>query len=115
MWEYTIDIYHTLYYAAGYLFKQVQPRMAVINHYESGGPALDAESVAEVRATGTGCSSSVARIVQVINVTKDAIWSREAALPEERGARVAWIRAGSFPPGEKLPETIELPQPTASA
>ena len=25
LWEYTIDIYHTLYYAAGYLFKQASP------------------------------------------------------------------------------------------
>ena len=29
------------------MFKQAQPRMALINHYESGGPALDAELVAK--------------------------------------------------------------------
>ena len=55
--------------AAGYLFKQAQPRVAVINHYESGGPALDAESVAEVRAHWDGLFQFGGPDVQVINVT----------------------------------------------
>ena len=41
LWEYTIDIYHTMYYAAGYLFKQAQPRMAAICHFEWSGDAAD--------------------------------------------------------------------------
>jgi len=111
LWEYTIDIYHTLYYAAGYLFNEVQPRMAVINHYESGGPALHAESVAEVRAHWDGLFQFGGPDVQVINVTKDAIWSREAALP--KNASPASMDPRWFvPPGESLPETISFPQPT---
>jgi ribonuclease BN (tRNA processing enzyme) len=110
MWEYTIDIYHTLYYAAGYLFKKVQPRMAVINHYESGGPAMDAESVAEVRAHWDGLFQFGGPDVQVINVTKDAIWSREAALPKN-SAPASMDPRWFVPPGEELPETIEMPTP----
>ena len=49
LWEYTIDIYHTMYYAAGYLFKQAQPRMAAICHFEWSGDQLAAESIAQVR------------------------------------------------------------------
>ena len=47
-----------------------------VDHYESGGPALDAESVAEVRAHWDGLFQFGGPDVQVINVTKDAIWSQ---------------------------------------
>ena len=111
LWEYTIDIYHTLYYAAGYLFKQVQPRIACICHYESGGPALDAESVAEVRAHWDGLFMFGGPDVQVVNVTKDAIWAREALIPD--GAAPASMDPRWFvPPGGELPERIEFPTPT---
>jgi ribonuclease BN (tRNA processing enzyme) len=110
LWEYTIDIYHTLYYASGYLFKQVQPRMAVINHYESGGPALHTESVAEVRAHWDGLFQFGGPDVQVINVTKDAVWSREAAMPKN-AAPASMDPRWFVPPGEKLPETIAMPTP----
>jgi ribonuclease Z len=110
LWEYTIDIYHTLYYASGYLFNEVQPRMAVINHYESGGPALHSESVAEVRAHYDGLFQFGGPDVQVINVTKDAIWSREAALP--KNASPASMDPRWFvPPGADLPETLSMPTP----
>jgi len=110
LWEYTIDIYHTLYYAAGYLFKQVQPRIAVCNHYESGGPALEAESVAEIRAHWDGLFQFGGPDVQVINVTKDAIWSREAAMPKN-AAPASMDPRWFVPPGEKLPEKIAFPTP----
>jgi ribonuclease Z len=103
LWEYTIDIYHTLYYASGYLFNQVQPRMAIINHYESGGPALHAESVAEVRAHWDGLFQFGGPDVQVINVTKDAIWSREAAIPRTRRQH-QWILGGSYRQVRKCPK-----------
>jgi ribonuclease Z len=108
--KYTIDSWHTMYYAAGYLFKQAQPRMGMIVHYESGGSALEAESIAEVRANWDGLFQFGGPDVQVVNVTKEAIWSREAALPE--GAAVSpldprWV----VPKGAKLPEKITLPQP----
>jgi ribonuclease Z len=110
LWEYTIDIYHTLYYASGYLFNEVQPRMAVINHYESGGPALHSESVAEVRAHYDGLFQFGGPDVQVINVTKDAVWSREAAIP--KNAAPATMDPRWFvPPGADLPETLSMPTP----
>lgn len=110
LWEYTIDIFHTMYYAAGYLFKQTQPRMGAICHYEYAGPALEAESTAEVRSNWDGLFMFAGPDVQVINVTKDAIWSREALLPD--GAAPAsmdprWL----LKPGEKLPAEIKLPTP----
>jgi ribonuclease Z len=110
LWEYTIDIYHTLYYASGYLFNEVQPRMAVINHYESGGPALHSESVAEVRAHYDGLFQFGGPDVQVINVTKDAIWSREAALPKN-AAPASMDPRWFVAPGADLPETISMPTP----
>jgi len=50
LWEYTIDNYHTRYYASGYIFKQTQPRMAAICHFEWSGGQLAAESIAKVCA-----------------------------------------------------------------
>ena len=108
--KYTIDSWHTMYYAAGYLFKQVQPRLAAICHYESGGGGTDGESIAEVRANWDGLFMFGGPDVQIVNVTKDEIWSREAALPD--GAAIAsldprWL----VPKGAPLPEKIELPRP----
>ena len=109
LWEYTIDIYHTMYYAAGYLFKQVQPRMAAICHFEWSGDQLAAESVAEVRSHWDGLFM-FGMDLQVINVTKDAIWSREAVIAD--GAAPANMDPRWFvKPGEDLPEKIEFPTP----
>ena len=49
MLEYTLDTYHTPYYAAGYLMKQIQPRVGMICHYteESAGEAIAEEGVLE--------------------------------------------------------------------
>jgi ribonuclease Z len=106
--KFTIDSWHTMYYAAGYLFKQVQPRIAMIVHYESGGPALEAESVAEVRANWDGLFQFGGPDIQVVNINKEFVWSREAAIPE--GAAVSpldprWLVKGP------LPEKIQLPTP----
>jgi ribonuclease Z len=108
--EFTIDSWHTMYYAAGYLFEQVQPRMAMICHYESGGPAFEAEAVAQVRSNWKGLFSFAGPDVQVVNVTKDAIWMREAAMPE--GVAISpmdprWM----LPKGAPLPEAFPLPTP----
>ena len=105
---FTIDSWHTMYYAAGYLFKQVQPRIAMIVHYESGGPALEAESVAEVRANWQGLFQFGGPDIQVVNICKDYVWSREAAIPE--GAAVSpldprWLVKGP------LPDKMPLPNP----
>ena len=109
LWQYTIDIYHTMYYAAGYLFNLAQPRMAAICHFEWSGDQLAAESIAQVRANWDGLFM-FGLDLQVINVTQDAIWAREAVIGD--GAAPAsmdprWM----VPPGEDLPETITFPTP----
>ena len=109
MWKYTIDTWHTLYYGAGYLFKQAQPRMAAICHFEWSGDQMAAESIAEVRAHWDGLFM-FGLDLQVINVTKDAIWAREAVIPD--GAAPASMDPRWFvPAGEELPDTIEFPTP----
>ncbi len=109
LWEYTMDIYHTPYYAAGYLFKQAQPRMAAICHFEWSDDQLMAESVAEVRAHWEGLFM-FGLDLNVINVTKDAIWARQAVVAD--GAAVASMDPRWFvPSGQSLPETIDFPTP----
>jgi hypothetical protein len=62
MVEYTIDGWHSLYYGAGYLFEQVQPRMAAICHYVAGGGPIVAEAMAEIRGHWGGlCKFSTSR------------------------------------------------------
>ncbi len=110
LWEYTIDIYHTMYYAAGYLFKQVQPRMAAVCHFEWSGDQLAAESIAQIRSHWDGLFM-FGLDLKVINVTKDAIWAREAVI--SNGAAPASMDPRWFvPPGEDLPDKIEFPTPT---
>jgi ribonuclease Z len=108
--EYTIDSWHTMYYAAGYLFEQAQPRIGVINHYEAGGGATDAEAIAEIRSHWKGLFMWGGPDVQILNVTKDAIWGREAAMPE--GAAISSMDPRAMvPPGMALPDKIQLPDP----
>ena len=110
LWEYTIDIYHTMYYAAGYLFKLAQPRMGAICHFEWSGDQLAAESVAQIRSNWDGLFM-FGLDLKVINVTKDAIWAREAVIAD--GAAPASMDPRWFvEPGSKLPDTIEFPTPT---
>jgi len=109
LWEYTMDIFHTPYYAAGYMFAQAQPRMAAICHFEWSDDQLMAESVAEVRAHWDGLFM-FGLDLNVINITKGAIWSRPAVLPG--GAAPAsmdprWFLAS----GDPLPESITFPPP----
>ena len=109
LWEYTMDIYHTPYYAAGYLFKQAQPRMAAVCHFEWSDDSLMAESVAEIRAHWDGLFM-FGLDLNVINVTKDAIWVRRAVIAD--GAASASMDPRWFiPPGQGLPDTIEFPTP----
>jgi ribonuclease Z len=79
LYNYVIDTHHTPHYAAGYLMKQIQPRIGMATHiaYE---PELNAELVAGIRAHWDGLFVIGAPDVKVVNVTKDAIWVRDAAL-----------------------------------
>ena len=72
---------HTVHYAAGYIFKQVQPRIAMATHmqYEE---ELIPEIVAGIRTHWDGLFQFGAPDGVVVNVTKDAIWTRKAVFPE---------------------------------
>jgi hypothetical protein len=83
--------------------------MGAICHFEWSGDQLMAESVAEIRAHWDGLFM-FGLDLQVINVTKDAIWSREAVIAD--GAAPASMDPRWFvPPGGKLPEKIDFPTP----
>jgi len=84
--------------------------MAAICHYTASGGALEAEALSEIRTNWDGLFMFTGPDVQVLNVTKEAIWNREASLPE--GAAVAsvdprWL----VPEGAPLPDEFPLPEP----
>lgn len=77
--NYVIDTHHTPHYAAGYLMKQVNPRIGMVTHLEVE-PELSNELSAGIRAHWDGLFVVGAPDVKVVNVTKDAIWVRDASL-----------------------------------
>jgi ribonuclease Z len=77
---YTIDNYHTVHYAVGYLANLIQPRLAMATHL-SFDRELIGEMMAGVRLHYKGMFAFGIDHT-VVNVTKDHIWIREAALPE---------------------------------
>ena len=105
--QYIVDSYHTPYYAAGYLYKEISPRIAMMTHIEQT-QELMGEAIAEIRAHWDGLFIFGYPDVMVVNVTKDAIWARMATLPEH---------ASSTPPpfkdifGDVLPDTLPIPAP----
>jgi hypothetical protein len=80
LFNYTVDIHHTVDYAAGYLMKQVNPRCGMVTHIAFDNDTLNETSV-DIRAHWDGLFLYGAPDVVVVNVTKDAIWHRDAALP----------------------------------
>lgn len=54
----TIDVCHTPHYATGYMFQQVQPRIAMVTHPQYD-EAMVPEMVAGSARTGMACSSLV--------------------------------------------------------
>ena len=77
--NYVIDTHHTPHYAAGYLMKQVNPRIGMVCHLEYE-PEMNGELVAGVRSHWDGLFVVGAPDCKVVNVTKDAIWVRDASL-----------------------------------
>lgn len=104
IWEYTIDICHTPYYAAGYLFNQVKPRIGAICHFEWSGEAMAAESVAQIRCNWDGLFM-FGMDLQVINVNKDFVWAREAVIGVD--ASPAQANVDSMPP-VTFPRELQL-------
>ena len=76
----TIDSAHTVPYAVGYLLDQLEPRLGMVTHLEYD-QATAPEMVAGVRTHYDGWFE-FGLDVTVVNVTKDAIWVRDAVLPE---------------------------------
>jgi ribonuclease Z len=85
LFNYTVDIHHTVAYASGYLINQVNPRVGMVTHMEFDNDTLN-EASADVRAHWKGLFLYGAPDVAVLNVTKDAVWHRMAALPGFSGA-----------------------------
>jgi ribonuclease BN (tRNA processing enzyme) len=107
LYNYTIDTHHTPHYATGYLINEVQPRAGMVTHFPYEEDLVN-EAIAGIRAHWKGLFLWGAPDGVVVNVTKDAIWSRKAAIPES---------TGSNPPpfaqlvGEPLPKEFVVPQP----
>lgn len=112
IYNYIIDTHHTPHYALGYLFEQVKPRFALATHLEYE-PSTLTEVVAGIRAHWDGLFAFGAPDVQVVNVTPDAVWIREAVLPGlgtnsmPKPAQMAKL----FMEDGEVPEFVEVPAP----
>jgi len=80
LFNYTVDIHHTVAYATGYLINQVNPRVGMATHLCFDDDTLN-EQTADIRAHWQGLFLYGAPDVVTVNVTKDAIWQRDAVLP----------------------------------
>ncbi len=88
----TIDGDHTPHYATGYMFQQVQPRLAMATHlaYDS---ELVPEMVAGIRTHYNGLFQFGAPDVVVVNVTKKAIFTAQGGAAGVRQSQAA-VREG---------------------
>ena len=77
----TIDQAHSVHYAVGYMFDKIQPRLAMVTH-TSFDEELVPEIVAGIRHHYDGLFQFGAPDVVVVNVNKDAIWTRKAVIPD---------------------------------
>ncbi len=76
----TIDNFHTPHYAVGYLANSIAPRLAMVTHF-SYDRELVGEMIAGVRRHYSGLFA-LGVDHTVVNVTRERVWIREAALPE---------------------------------
>ncbi len=107
---FTLDNCHTSHYAVGYLANLVQPRLAMATHV-SYDRELIGEMVAGVRMHYKGLFAFGIDHT-VVNVTKDRVWMREAALPETTNTArpsVEWLIQNNF--GGRIPEEITVTNP----
>jgi ribonuclease Z len=103
---FTVDNFHTTHYAVGYLANLIQPRLAMATHI-SFDRELIGEMMAGVRMHYSGMFAFGIDHT-VVNVTKDRVWIREAALPETTNTARAsgeWLIENQFdgkPPAEMV-------------
>lgn len=77
----TIDGWHNPAYAAGYLYNQVKPRLAMGTHVSFDEYVIP-ELIAEVRTHWKGPFQLGAPDMVVVNMTKDKIWVRDGVVPD---------------------------------
>ena len=110
---FTIDAAHTSGYGVGYMARQINPRLAMATHF-SFDRELIGEAVAEVRSHWKG-QFAFGLDLTVVNVTKDALWIREAAVPNTANTTrpdPQWIIKEYF--GGVLPAELSFPEPVNS-
>ena len=93
----TIDNGHTPHYAVGYLANRIEPRLAMATHV-SYDRELIGEMTAGVRMHYKGLFAYGIDHT-VVNVTKDRIWMREAALPATTNTArpsMEWVLQNNF-------------------
>ncbi len=106
----TVDNYHTPHYGVGYLANLVQPRLAMVTHV-SYDRELIGEMMAGVRMHYKGMFAFGIDHT-VVNVTKDRVWIREAALPETTNSRLPDVQSlmqNNF--GGKVPTEMTIKNP----
>lgn len=107
---FTLDNFHTTHYAAGYLANLIQPRLAMACHV-SFDRELIGEMMAGVRMHYKGMFA-LGIDHTVVNVTKDRVWIREAALPDTTNtfrANPEWILHNQF--DDKMPQEVMASNP----
>ena len=106
----TIDNFHTPHYGVGFLSNLVQPRLAMATHV-SYDRELIGEMLAGVRMHYKGMFAFGIDHT-VVNVTRDRLWIREAALPETANTArpsMEWLIENNF--GGKLPTEMTIKNP----
>jgi ribonuclease Z len=106
----TIDNFHTPHYGVGYLSNLVQPRLAMATHV-SYDRELIGEMMAGVRMHYKGMFAFGIDHT-VVNVTKDRLWLREAALPETTNTArpsMEWLMQNNF--GGQIPTEMTVKNP----
>ena len=113
LYNFIIDTHHTPHYAAGHLFKEVNPRIGMVCHLEYE-PTLVNEISAGIRAHWDGLFAYGAPDVVVANITKDSVWVRDAVLAElgtiSQPSKPEQILE-MFGKDGKMPAEIVLPDP----
>ena len=113
MGAYVLDNYHTPHYAVGYMAAEIEPRLAMATHL-SFDHELIGEMMSGVRRHYKGLFAFGIDNV-VVNVTKDRIWIREAALPETANiARpdIQWMIEHNF--GGDVPSELTVTNPVSA-
>ena len=77
----TVDTSHNPGYAAGYLFNELKPRLAMTTHM-SYDTYSNPELLAQIREKYKGPYHFGAPDMIVVNMTADKVWVREGVLPE---------------------------------